>query len=256
MDLSNAFDCIPHDFLMAKMEAYGFSEGFLTFLYSYLKRWKQSVNINNVHRMFQILLSGVPQGSVLGLLLFNILMNDLFYFIKETQLLNFTDDITIGTFLNSVDDLITDLQKEYENAIDWFRSNKMVINLDKFQSIIINRLGKLKDSYELLIDNHKIDLENFVKLLGIEIDNKLNFEKHVTTLCQKDGPQLNVLSRIHKYIWFQDMKMLLDSFIFSYFNHCPLVWHFCSAALSQKIEKIQERALRLLYNDSYSSYNS
>ena len=68
--------------------------------------------------MFQILLSGVPQGSVLGLLLFNILMNGLFYFIKETQLLNFTDDITIGTFLNSVDDLITDLQKEYENAID------------------------------------------------------------------------------------------------------------------------------------------
>ena len=63
MVLSKAFDCIPHDLLIAKMEAYGFNEDFLTFLYSYLKRRKQSMNINNVHSIFQILLSGVPQGS-------------------------------------------------------------------------------------------------------------------------------------------------------------------------------------------------
>ena len=63
----------------------------------------------------------------------------------------------------------------------------MVVNPDKFQSIIINRLGKLKNSYELLIDNHKIDLKISVTLLGIEIDNKLNFEKHVTALYQKAG---------------------------------------------------------------------
>ena len=60
----------------------------------------------------------------------------------------------------------------------------------------------------------------------------------------------------HAYTEFQEMKMLLDSFIFSNFNYCPLVWHLCSTALSQKIKKIQERTLRLLYNDSYSSYNS
>ena len=82
------------------------------------------------------------------------------------------------------------------------------------------------------------------------------FEKYIASLCQKAGCQLNVLSCIHKYIGFQEMKMLLDSFMFSSFNYCPLVWHFCSAALSQKIEKIQERTLRLLYNDSYSSYSS
>ena len=64
MDLSKAFDCIPHDLLITKIEAYGFSEDFLTILYSYLKHQKQSVNINNVHSMFQILLSGVPQGSI------------------------------------------------------------------------------------------------------------------------------------------------------------------------------------------------
>ena len=64
--------------------------------------------------------------------------------------------------LNSIDDLITELQKEFENAIDWFCSNEMVVNPDKFQSMIINRLGKLKDSYKALIDNHKTDSENFV----------------------------------------------------------------------------------------------
>ena len=139
------------------MEAYGFSEDFLTFLYSYLKCRKQSISINNVHSMFQILLSSVPQRSILGLLLFKIFINDLFYFLKDAQLLNFIDDNTIATFSNSVDDLITDLQKESENAIDWFCSNKMVVNLDKFQSIIVNMLGKLKDSYELSIDHHKVN---------------------------------------------------------------------------------------------------
>ena len=109
----------------------------------------------------------------------------------------------------------------------------MVVNPDKFQFIIINRPGKLKDSYELLIDDHKIDSGNFVTLLGIEIDNELNFEKHVTK-----------------------MKMLLDSSIFSHFNDCSQVSYFYSTALSQKIEEIQERALKLLYSDSYSSYNS
>ena len=83
-----------------------------------------------------------------------------------------------------VDGLITKLQKESENAINWLRSNEMVVNPDKFQSTTINRLRKLKNSYEFLIDNHKIDSENYVTLLGIEIDSKPIFEKHVTTLYQ------------------------------------------------------------------------
>ena len=70
----------------------------------------------------------------------------------------------------------------------------MVVNLDKFRSIMTKRIGKWKNSYELLIDSHKIDSENWVTLLGIETDNKLNFEKHVAALCEKADRQLNALS--------------------------------------------------------------
>ena len=140
--------------------------------------------------MFQILLSDGPQGSILGPLLFNMFITDMFYFMKDAKLLNFVDDNTIATFSNSVDDLITDLQKKSENAIDWFRSNEMVVNPDKFQSILINRLGKLKDPSEVLIDNHKTDSENSVTWLGIEIDNKLNFEKHVNSIISERRPQI------------------------------------------------------------------
>ena len=72
----------------------------------------------------------------------------------------FADHSTIATFSNSVDDLITKLQKESEKAVDWFHSNEMVVNPDKFQSIVINRPGKLKNSYKLLIDNYKNDSKN------------------------------------------------------------------------------------------------
>ena len=117
MDLSKAFDCIPHELLIAKMDAYDFSENPLTFFFSYLKRRKQSVQINNTYSIFQLLLSGVTQSSILGSILFDLFINELFMYFKNSDLHNFADVNTISCVSSSLAELFPELEKERNIAI-------------------------------------------------------------------------------------------------------------------------------------------
>ena len=118
LDLPKEFDCIPHDLLIAKLNAYGFDKNTLTLLFSYLKNRKQSVRIKNNYSSFLELLSGVPQDSILGTLLFSIFLNDFFLFIKEALLHKFADDNTLSAFVTDIDDLIEILTDESQKTID------------------------------------------------------------------------------------------------------------------------------------------
>ena len=148
----------------------------MTFFYSYLKRRKQSVKINNTHSVFQVLLSDIPQGSILGPILFNIFINNLFYRVKESEQHNFADDNTISSADFPVEKLLKSLERESQIATDWFKENNMIVNTDKFQAIIVKRNSDMCNQYTLNIDGNQVTSEKSVKLLGINTDNKLSFD--------------------------------------------------------------------------------
>ena len=139
MDLSKAFDCLPHELLIAKLEAYGFDITVLKLLYSYLKGRKQTVNINGIFSTFLDILAGVPQGSILGPILFNLFINDIFMTIREGNLHNFADDNTLSAVATQVSELVNTLESDTEGTINWLESNSMFANASKFHGIILNK---------------------------------------------------------------------------------------------------------------------
>ena len=139
MDLSKAFDCIPHDLIIAKLHAYGFDENALVLVYSYLEKWKQSVRINNVYSSFQEIVSGVPQGSVLGPILFNFYINNLFSFIKQATMYNYADDNTLAFFSKSLPGLVNVLENEADSALSWLKQNEMIANPNKFHALFVKK---------------------------------------------------------------------------------------------------------------------
>ena len=128
--------------------------------------------------------------------MFKIFINDLFFFINEGKLANFADDNTINAAKRDLNELLRLLEKESEVAIKWFSDNNMIVNPKKFQAIIINRQNRSNHNCCLTINNAEIKSKESVTLLGIEIDNELNFEKYVSTICKNANNQLNEMSRI------------------------------------------------------------
>ena len=116
--------------------------------------------------------------------------------------------------------------------------------------------GRYNDLHKLKIMENELLSEKSVELLGINIDYKINFNKHISKHCKKAAGQLNAICRIGNYIDVEEKTVLINSFVNTNFNYCPLVWFFCSPESLRKIERIQERALRIISNDFVSDYCS
>ena len=217
--MSKAFDCILHDLLIAKLAAHDLSEEVLMYILPYLENRKQCVRINDTYSGFEYIITGAPQGSILGPLLLNLSINDLFFSIITASIHNFADDNTLSAFAENVSKLINILQSESELITDWFKKNQMMVNPDKFQVIIIDKKKGDHTNENEIIDNKQIKTVTSVELLGIQLDDKLNFNPHISNICKSAANQVNSLIRLQKFLSFEEKKILINSYVMAKFNY-------------------------------------
>ena len=252
MDLSKAFNVIPHGLLIAKLKAYGYDDNVVKLIRCYLYDRKQCVKIDNMRSEWTVTNMGVPQGSILGPTLFNVFLNDLFFIMKEANIYNYADDNTLSHGSVSPNELAHTIEKHGNEITDWFKYNGMKANPDKYQTIVFGNRRDLPSSFK--IKNVDLPCHDSVKLLGIHIDQTLSLNKHAIHVCQKASKQVNAMMRLCNVLDTSSKKAIYDSFIISNFTYCPLVWLMCSKVHLKKAEKIQCRALRFVYYDFKSPY--
>ena len=251
MDLSKAFDTINHDLLIAKLEAYGFSTNALLFMLSYPKSRSQRVSINSSFSTWEEIIAGVPQGSILGPLL-NIFLNDIFYFENRAFISNYADDNVLYAFGSNLEEVKQNLSQDLLKLSEWFHENCMILNSEKCHYM---SLGKDSEGDLLRLCGEALEVSQIETVLGIQIDNKLNFENHIKSLCSKASQKLGALQRFSNLLDAQKKNLLFNSIIKSQFSYCPLVWMFCSRRSNSLVNNVHERALRIVSDDHNSSYS-
>ena len=222
---TKAYDCLPHDLIIAKFETYGLRKSSLSLLLDYLTSRKQRVKIGSSYSIWNEIKRGVPQGSVLWPLLFNAFINDIFMFIEKTEICNFADDNAIYDCGEDLSNILQDLKHDLKILLKWFRINSLHTNPGKFQFMIFGK--KKRNSVKLIINITEIEESRKIVLLGIAIDNLLFFNEHIDNLCLTANCKLHALRRIRKYLSLEKAKLLCNAFINSQFNYAPLLWMFC-----------------------------
>ena len=220
-------------------------------VYSYLKNRKQRTKINSGHSCWEEIIFGVPQGSILGPLLFNMFLCDLFYMISDTDFASYADDNTPYVSADTIDEVIKRLETASVKLFKWFADNQMKANQDKCHLIVSKN-----ENISMHIGPFEIKNTNCEKLLGIKVDSRLNFNEHLDGIIKKASRKINALSRITPFMNISKRRILMNSFFNSQFDCYPLIWMFHSRSISNKINRVHERVLRIVYNDFKSSFEN
>ena len=230
------------------MNHYGVQGVALDWFNSYLTNRTQRCLVNGSLSKTCSLKCGVPQGTILGPLLFLIYINDLPNCLSSCQPRMYADDTHItyaGADLNSIQ---SNLNHDLSKLNQWLTSNKLTLNAGSRQ-----RLSTLPDTLELSINNESINRVSSVKSLGVFIDENLTWQTHIDKLSKKIASGIGAIKRIRPFVPPDTLLYIYSALIQPHFDYCNLVWGNCGKTLSDRLQKLQNRAARLLTSSSYDA---
>ena len=249
-DFAKAFDVIDHNLLLRKLALYNISDHALSFIKSYLANRNHSVVLNKEQSGFLTQKFGVPQGSILGPLLFSLYINDLPLFISKGSSELFADDTTIHSSHTDLIQLSSALQENANQLIKWTELNHMSLNDQKTKyMIIISRQKRQNTTYTvppIYLGNNTISEVETHKVLGVTIDNNLSWSPHIDSLYKRISQKVFQLSRIKHYLDLNARKHFYYAHIQSIIDYASTLFDLCSANSLRPLSRIHKRALKIV----------
>ena len=252
MDLSKAFDTLNHAILLKKLKHYGISDTELKWFKSYLENRYQYVEINNEKSPLCLITTGVPQGSILGPLLFLIYMNDIVKASSFFKYILYADDTNLQATLRASDEDNDKLVLELNKIRDWLAVNKLSLNILKTKYMIFHPKGKNITHLipHIVFDGIEIErVENF-NFLGLIINEHLSWKPHTDCVANKISKYVGILNKLKHFIPADILKTLYNSMIQSHLNYSILAWGFeCN-----RLVKLQKKIVRIITSSKYNAH--
>ena len=249
IDLRKAFDTVNHDILLLKLEHYGIRDNMLNWFKSYLSNRKQYVYLNGVSSDIKEISCGVPQGSVLGPLLFLLYINDLPNISKILDFYLFADDTNIYYESESLDKLEKKVNKELCKLQMWLNVNRLSLNISNTNFVVFHPFNKpLKHQITLKIQKKAISQKNHIKYLGVIIDSTLTWKQQIKNISSKISRAIGIMYKLSPFLNPIMLKNIYYSLVYSHIVYAIHVWGSAGKSELDKIFILQKRAIRLISN--------
>ena len=252
LDLSKAFDTINHSILIQKLSYYGINGTPLNLMQNYLTNRKQYVDIDGTISDTTLISTGVPQGSILGPLLFIIYINDLSNASELFKYIMYADDTTLYTYLNPKDqNCCIIINKELNLLSEWLKVNELSLNVNKSKFMIFHQPNKSFNVPEILINNILVEHVDNFNFLGLTLDEKLAWNNHITKISSKISRTIGIINKLKHFLPVNTKITLYNSLILPHINYGILAWGF----KHNKITKLQKKAVRCMSCSNYNAHS-